>query len=220
MSNVLPYNRSKTRSRFKEFVRDCPVLIAFIIFLAALSLGNLLNMEFAVLSVLAIVSGFALPLVYGSRFGLAPHETVIISIVILTFLSYSALCLLFFFTRNLTVTSHMKKLKKMSVYRVLTSGAGRFGTYGVLVLSAFLVGWWVAVGLAFILQLEVPYAISAIFVGLAAGGLLALLLYTGIGGIVGNPLISAVLFLVVGLMIGAITSLVLHRLRKRKTVKR
>ena len=114
----------------------------------------------------------------------------------------------------------MKKLKKMSVYRVLTSGAGRFGTYGVLVLSAFLVGWWVAVGLAFILQLEVPYAISAIFVGLVAGGLLALLLYIGIGGIVGNPLISTVLFLGVGLMIGAITSLALRRLRKRKTVKR
>ena len=220
MSHVLPDNRTKMRSPFKEFVRDYPVLIALIIFLAALSFGHLLNRGFAVLSVLAIVGGFALPLVYGSRFGLAPHETVIFSLVILTFLSYGALCLLFFFARNLTVRSSMKKVKKMSVYRVLTSGAGRFGAYIVLVLSAFLVGWWVAVGLAFILQLEVPYAISAIFVGLAAGGFLALLLYIGIGGIVGNPLISAVLFLGVGLMIGAITNLVLHRLRKRKTVKR
>jgi hypothetical protein len=34
----------------------------------------------------------------------------------------------------------MKKLKKTLVYRMLTSGAGRFGTYGVLALSTFLVG--------------------------------------------------------------------------------
>jgi hypothetical protein len=208
------------RSRFKEFGRECPVLIALIIFLVALAFGQVLKMGFVVLSVLAIVSGFALPLVYGSRLGLAPHEVVILSLVILTFLSYGALCLLFFFARKLIVRSYMKKLKKTSVYRMLTSGAGRFGTYGVLALSTFLVGWWAAVGIAFILQLETPYAISAIFVGLVAGGLLAWLLYMGIGGIVGNPLISAVLFLGVGFAIGAITSLVLDRMRKRKIVKR
>lgn len=190
------------RSRVKEFGRECPVLIELIIFLVALAFGQVLKMGFAVLSVLAIVSGFALPLVYGSRLGLAPHEAVILSVVILTFLSYGALCLLFFFARKLIVRSYMKKLKKTSVYRMLTSGAGRFGTYGVLALSTFLVGWWAAVGIAFILQLETPYAISAIFVGLVAGGLLAWLLCMGIGGIVGNPLISAVLFLGVGFAIG------------------
>jgi hypothetical protein len=208
------------RSRVKEFGRECPVLIELIIFLVALAFGQVLKMGFAVLSVLAIVSGFALPLVYGSRLGLAPHEAVILSLVILTFLSYGALCLLFFFARKLIVRSYMKELKKTSVYRMLTSGAGRFGTYGVLALSTFLVGWWAAVGIAFILQLETPYAISAIFVGLVAGGLLAWLLCMGIVGIVGNPLISAVLFLGVGFAIGAITSLVLDRMRKRKIVKR
>ncbi|MCX6659456.1 MAG: hypothetical protein NTX81_03620, partial [Candidatus Bathyarchaeota archaeon] len=214
--HVLTDTRAKMRSRVKEFGRECPVLIALIIFLVALAFGQVLKMGFAVLSVLAIVSGFALPLVYGSRLGLAPHEAVILSLVILTFLSYGALCLLFFFARKLIVRSYMKKLKKTSVYRMLTSGAGRFGTYGVLALSTFLVGWWAAVGIAFVLQLETPYAISAIFVGLVAGGLLTWLLYMGIGGIVGNPFISAVLFLGVGLAIGAITSLVLDRMRKRK----
>jgi hypothetical protein len=77
--------RAKMRSRVKEFGRECPVLIALIIFLVALAFGQVLKMGFAVLSVLAIVSGFALPLVYGSRLGLAPHEAVILSLVILTF---------------------------------------------------------------------------------------------------------------------------------------
>jgi hypothetical protein len=110
----------------------------------------------------------------------------------------------------------MLKNSFRSVYRFLNIHAGRFGIFGILALSTFLVGWWLAVILAFVADLEIPYAVSAIFVGLVGGGLLAWGLYYGIETVIHNTLILAAIFIGLGLVTGTITNAMIGRMRRRR----
>jgi len=202
----------------KDFVLRCPILMGMLVFLLILAVGGVLRMSFAVFTILAIAGGFALPVIYGGGIGLSPLESIVLCLAIFLFLSYGSLCILTSFEDYARAKRYLKMLKNSfrPVYRFLNIHAGRFGIFGILALSTFLVGWWLAVILAFVADLEIPYAVSAIFVGLVGGGLLAWGLYYGIETVIHNTLILAAIFIGLGLVTGTITNAMIGRMRRRR----
>ncbi len=142
----------------KELLLECPMLAAILMFLSALAVGRYLRMGFAIFILLAIVGGFALPMIYGVRLGFAPHESIVLCLGVFTFLSYASLCLLHHLESYTSARSYLKTLRRhfRPVYRLLEGYAGRSGVLGILALSTFLAGWWLAVLLAFIAEIEMP----------------------------------------------------------------
>lgn len=205
----------------KDFLRKCPMLVITLVFLFALAVGGFLGMSFAIFTLLAIVGGFALPIVYGVRIGLAPHESVILCLAIFAFLSYASLCVLYHLESYVSARNYLKALKGRfkPVYRFLKVYAGRSGILGILVLSTFLAGWWLAVMLAFITELEILHAMSGILVGLVTGGLLAWGLYYGIERVVASPLLLASIFIAIGLAIGTVMQIFAAGMRKRRKIR-
>jgi hypothetical protein len=152
----------------RDLFRKCSTLAIMLIFLAVLAFGGALGTGLAIFAILVLVGGFALPVMYGVRIGLAPHESIIMCLGIFTFISYSSLSILVSLEKYASTERYIRILKKRfrPIYRFLTARAGRLGTFGILTLTTFLVGWWLAVILAFIAALEIPYAMTGIFVGL------------------------------------------------------
>ncbi|MBS7623598.1 hypothetical protein KEJ39_08005 [Candidatus Bathyarchaeota archaeon] len=124
----------------KDLLRECPMLAAILIFLSALAVGGFLRMGFAIFVLLAIVGGFALPVIYGVRLGLAPHESILLCLAVFTFLSYASLCILYHLESYTSARGYLKTLRRHSrpVYRLLKGYAGRSGVLGILSLSTFL----------------------------------------------------------------------------------
>lgn len=75
-------------------------------------------------------------------------------------------------------------------------------------------GWWVAVGLAFIADLKIQHAIIGIFLGLTGSGIIALILYEEIQKVVSNPLALAAVFIGISLIVGTIMHSIIYRMRK------
>ncbi|MEM4250498.1 MAG: hypothetical protein QW828_01485 [Candidatus Bathyarchaeia archaeon] len=163
----------------KDFLRECPVLAATLVFLSVLAAGGLLGMGFAIFILLAIVGGFALPVIYGVRLGLAPHESIVLCLAVFIFLSYASLCILYYLESYASARRYLKTLRShfRPLYRLLKGYAGRSGVLGILALSTFLAGWWLAVVLAFMAEVEISQAMIGILIGLVSGGLLAWGLY-------------------------------------------
>lgn len=217
----LTAGQSKEILHIKDFLRKCPMLTVMLVFLLALTVGGFLGMSFAIFTFLAIVGGFALSIIYGVRIGLAPHESIILCLAIFTFLSYASLCILYDLEGYVSAKGYLKALKSRfkPVYRFLKVYAGRSGILGILALSTFLVGWWLAVMLAFITELEILHAMSGIFVGLVAGGLLAWVLYYGIERVVASPLLLASVFIGIGLAVGTVMQILVARMRMRRRTR-
>jgi hypothetical protein len=216
------YTQPEEKIYLRDLFRKCPILVIILFFLAALTFGGALGTGLAVFTILALVGGFTLPMMYGVRIGLAPHESVILCLGIFTFISYSSLSILVSLEKYSSAERYLRILKKRfrPVYRFLTVRAGRLGTFGILTLTTFLVGWWLAVILAFIAVLEIPYAMTGIFVGLAGGGLLAWGLYFGIGRVFSNPLVLGGILVGIGLATGTISQVIIARMRRRRKVSK
>ena len=217
----LTAGQSEETLLFKDLLRKCPMLAVILVFVFALAVGGLLRMSFAMFTFLAIIGGFALPIIYGARIGLAPQESIILCLAIFTFLSYASLCILCHLERYASAKRYLKALKSSfrPVYRFLKVYAGRIGILGILALSTFLAGWWLAVMIAFITELEILHAMSGIFVGLVAGGLLAWGLYYGIERAVTSPLLLASIFIGIGLAVGTVMQILVARMRMRRRIR-
>jgi len=214
-------DRSRDRNEIlglRDFLWKCPILTVTLIFLTVLAVGGALRMSFAIFTVLAIIGGFALPIIYGVRVGIDPHESVILCLGIFTFLSYASLCILRHMENHVRARVHIRRLKNRfrPAYRFFTVHAGRLGTFWILALATFVAGWWLAVILAFIAELEIPYTMGGIFVGLVGGGLLALGLYFGAESITDKPFILAAIFIGIGLATGVILQICYSRMKKRR----
>lgn len=217
----LTAGQSEEILRVRDFLRKCPMFAVVLVFLFALAVGGLLRMSFAIFTLLAIIGGFALPIIYGVRIGLSPHESIILCLAIFTFLSYASLCILYHLESHASAKSYLKALKSRfkPVYRFLKVYAGRSGILGILALSTFLAGWWLAVMIAFITELEILHAMIGIFVGLVAGGLLAWGLYYGIERAVTSPLLLASIFIGIGLAVGTVMQIQVARMRMRRRIR-
>jgi hypothetical protein len=178
-------------------------------------------MGFAIFVLLAIVGGFALPVIYGVRLGLAPHESIVLCLAVFTFLSYATICLLYHLESYASARRYLKTLRRhfRPVYRLLKGYAGRSGVLGILALSTFLAGWWLAVLLAFIAEIEIPQAMIGILAGLVSGGLLAWGLYLGIVRVVSSPILLAIAFISIGLGIGVAMQILVAKKRMNKRVR-
>jgi len=205
----------------KNLLRKCPMLTITLAFLSILAVGGVLETGFAIFAILAIIGGYALPIIYGVRLGLAPHEAVALCLGIFMYLSYSLLCILRELEDHVRAKAYIKSLKKhfKPAYKFFTVHAGKFGTFGILVTATFVAGWWLAVILAFIAELEMSYTMGGIFVGLVCGGLLALGLYFGAESIIDNPLALAAIFTGIGLAMGTIIHILTSRMRKRRKTR-
>ena len=91
----------------------------------------------------------------------------------------------------------------------LTSDVKKLGVIGMIVLSAMLLGWWVAVILSYFLQLELRITMKSIFLGLSLGALLYGLIYSGLTLAVSNPIILPIVFLGIALLISQISKKIL-----------
>ncbi len=206
----------------RDLFRKCPTLVIMLAFLAILAFGGALGKGLAIFAILALVGGFALPVTYGVRIGLAPYESIILCLGIFTFISYSSLSILVSLDKYASAERYLRILKKRfrPIYRFLTARAGRLGTFGILALTTFLVGWWLAVILTFLAVLEIPYAMTGIFVGLVGGGLLAWGLYFGIERVFSNPLVIGGILVGIGLATGTISQVIITRMRKRRKISK
>jgi uncharacterized membrane protein len=89
--------------------------------------------------------------------------------------------------------------------------SGRLGVQGALAVCTFLIGWWIATVLAYLMDLDMRTAMISIFSGLLAGGLLSLAIYEGFVRLIPDPAIVVFAFLV----LFVVTGFVVGRLFKR-----
>jgi hypothetical protein len=87
-----------------------------------------------------------------------------------------------------------RKYGSTSTY--LTRHAGAFGVIGVIALSTFLIGWWVTVIVAYLLDVKVSTAMKGAGVGLLTGAFVFWASYEGLMQWVPNPMIVTAITLV------------------------
>jgi hypothetical protein len=214
--NQHPSRNSEDIIHLKDFFLKCPFVTIMLVFLTILTIGGVLKTSFIIFTILAIVQGFNLSIIYGAEIGLAPYQSVIFCLGIYTYLSYSTLCILETFEHYVKAKPYIKKIKTRftPVYYFLTHNLGRFGFFIILIPFTFFMGWWVAVALAFIADLKIHHAIVGIFLGLTGSGIIALILYAEIQKVVSNPFALAAVFIGISLILGTIMHSMISRIGK------
>jgi hypothetical protein len=105
--------------------------------------------------------------------------------------------------KNPRSAQHLAKLKKRyeTGARYVAAHAGGIGLTGVLALCTFLVGWWVAIGISYVLNVGVKTTMKATTIGLLIGAGVSQASYEGLMKWLPNPLIVTAIILTIVVII-------------------
>jgi hypothetical protein len=216
-AKLLRLSLSDTFSGEIEAVRGLlashPFLSVSFAFVIGLVFGGLLQARVSRFTLLSLLGGFPLAIVYGQSQGLPTLLSIGIVIMIDSFVSYSLLKLLRILDEYPRFHPYLNKVKVRyadSSKRFMTY-SGRLGVQGALAVCTFLIGWWITTVIAYILDLDTNTAMVSIFSGLLAVGLLSLAIFEGFVRLIPDPVIVVLIFLFVFI----ITGLVMGRIFKR-----
>ena len=194
----------------RKFFDTYPLLGVGIIFLSGVIVGGLLSAWPSQFVILALLGGYGLAIAQGSTIGLPSYLSAALVVPILAFATYASLRVLRSIEQYSRTAPHLARLKSKyyPLSNYLLVHAGPVGITGVLAFSTFLIGWWVTVMIAFLLNVKVASAMKGAGVGLAVGALVFWASYQGLSRLVPNPIAIAAITLILFFAMGR---LMLHK---------
>ncbi len=214
---MLKRSLSKTFSGEIEAVRGLlvkhPFLSVGFAFVVGIVFGGFLQARVSRFAILSLLGGFPLAIVYGLSQGVPTELSVGLVIALDSFVSYSLLAIMRVLGEYPRIQPYLSRLKVRYAdsSHLFMTYSGRLGVQGALAVCTFLIGWWIATVIAYLLDLDTRTAMVSIFSGLLAGGLLSWAIYEGFVRLIPDPAIVVFIFLVLFIAAG----FVVGRLSKR-----
>jgi MFS family permease len=183
----------------RRFLDLYPLLTMGIMLLIGVILGGILSAWPSQFVVLALLGGFGLAIAHGSIIGLPSYLSVALVVPILAFATYASLRVLRSVEQYSRTAPHLMRLKRkyLPVSNYLLAHAGAIGITGVLAFSTFLIGWWVTVMIAYLLEVNVSTTMKGTGVGLVLGAFIFWASYQGLLRWIPNPIIITAITLIV-----------------------
>jgi hypothetical protein len=190
----------------RRFLDAYPLLTIGIVFLIGVIVGGLLKAWPSQFVLLSLLGGYGLAIVHGSSIGLPGYVSVALVAPILAFATYASLRVLRSVEQYPRTAVHLMRLKRkyLPISNYLLAHAGIVGITGVLAFSTFLLGWWVTVMIAYLLNVKVSSTMKGTGVGLVVGAFVSWVSYQGLLGWMPNPIVIIAITLIVSSAIGRI----------------
>ena len=187
-------------------------------FIIGLIFGGILQARASQFTILSLLGGFPLAIVYGHSQGIPAVLSMFSVIAIDGFVSYALLKLMRILDESPRIQPYLDKIKVRygDSSRLFMTQSGSLGVQGALAVCTFLIGWWIAVIIAYLMDLDTKPAMIGIFTGLLAGGLLSWSIYEGFVRLIPDPAIVVLLFLVAFLLAGFVFSRFYRRIGKER----
>jgi len=194
----------------RRFLDAYPLLSIGIVFLIGVIVGGLLSAWPSQFVLLSLLGGFGLAIAHGATVGLPSYVSVALVVPILSFATYGSLSVLRSVEQYSRAAPHLMRLKRkyLPISDYLLAHAGFIGITGILAFSTFLIGWWVAVMIAYLLNVNVSSTMKGTGVGLVVGAFVFWGSYQGLLRWIPNPIIITALTLILFFAVGR---LVLHK---------
>jgi len=191
-----------------------PFLSVSFAFVAGVFFGGLLQARVSQFAVLALLGGFPLAIVYGHSQGVPTIFSIGFVIALDSFVSYSLLKLMKALSEYPRIEPYLSRIRVRysDSSRLFTTYSGRLGAEGALAVCTFLIGWWIATVIAYLMDLDTRTAMFSIFSGLMAGGLLSWALYEGFVRLIPDPATVIVIFLVIFIVAGFVVGRLFRRI--------
>src|SRR5208337_664986 len=173
----------------RRFLDSYPLLTIGMTFLIGTIVGGLLSAWPSQFVILALLGGFGFAIALGTRLGLPSYVSIGLVVPILAFTTYAGLRILHSIDQYERVAPHLARIRKKysPITSYLVTHAGAFGIIGVIAVSTFLIGWWVTIVIAYILDVKVPTAMIGTGVGLLVGAFVFWTSYEGLARWIPNP---------------------------------
>ena len=187
-------------------------------FIVGLVFGGILQARVSQFTILSLLGGFPLAIVYGHSQGIPTLLSMFSVIAIDGFVSYALLKLMRILDESPRIQPYLDKIKVRygGSSRLFMTYSGRLGVQGALAVCTFLIGWWIAVIIAYLMDLDTKTAMVGIFIGLLAGGLLSWSIYEGFVRLIPDPAIVVLIFLIAFLLAGFVVGRFFRRIGKER----
>jgi hypothetical protein len=197
----------------KAFINEYPFLSLSLPFFLGLILGGILKATVSQFVIITLIGGFPIAGVYGLSIGLPVYVSNLLAIPVLLFASYAAVRILWVIDKYPRATQYLAKLKKRyeAGATYLAVHAGRIGLAGALALCTFLVGWWVAIIISYVLNVDVKTTMKAVIIGLLIGAGFSQISYEGLVKWLPDPLIVTAILLAIFVLIARIIGILAKR---------
>jgi len=194
----------------RRFLDAYPLLSIGIVFLIGVIVGGLLRAWPSQFVILSLLGGFGLAIAQGATIGLPGYVSAALVVPILAFATYASLNVLRSIDQYSRAAPYLVRLKRkyLPISNYLLAHAGVIGITGVLAFSTFLIGWWVTVMIACLLNVKVSSTMEGTGVGLLVGAFVFWASYQGLLRWIPNPIIITAITLVVFFALGR---LMLHK---------
>ena len=188
----------------RRFLDAYPLLTIGIVFLLGVIVGGLLKAWPSQFVLLSLLGGFGLAIANGSAIGLPGYVSVALVVGILAFATYASLRVLRSVEQYSRAAQHLVRLKRkyLPISNYLLAHAGVVGITGILAFSTFLLGWWVTVMIAYLLNVKVSSTMKGTGVGLVVGAFVSWVSYQGLLGWIPNPIVIIAITLIISSAIG------------------
>ncbi len=166
----------------RAFFQRMTFLSIALAFLLGLIIGGIISSPPSVFIIGTLVLGFPAAIAYGVALRLSPVVSALLAVAVNCFVAYAALRCIRAIETDSRVSPYVDNIRKRydSVSRSLMSHAGTVGVGGSLAIFSFLIGWWVAVLVAYILDVRESTAMKGVFVGNLAGAAVSLAIFQGL----------------------------------------
>ena len=186
----------------RRFLDAHPLLSIGIVFLIGVIFGGLLRAWPSQFVLLSLLGGFGLAIAHGATIGLPAYVSVALVVPILAFATYATLSVLRSveqYSRAAPYLTHLKR-KYLPISSYLLARAGPIGITDVLAFSTFLIGWWVTVMMAYLLNARVSSTMKGTGVGLGVGAFVFWASYQGLLRWIPNPItaLTLIVFFAIG----------------------
>ncbi|WP_455368374.1 hypothetical protein [[Eubacterium] cellulosolvens] len=202
----------------KSLIARHPFFSLGLAFIIGLVFGGILQARVSQFTILSLLGGFPLAIVYGHSQGIPTVFSMSSVIAIDGFVSYALLKLMHILDESPRIQPYLDKIKVRysDSSRFFMTYSGRLGVQGALAVCTFLIGWWIAVIIAYLMDLDTKTAMVSIFTGLLAGGLLSWSIYEGFVRLIPDPAIVVLIFLIAFLLVGFVFGRFFRRIGKER----
>jgi uncharacterized membrane protein len=203
----------------RRFLDSYPLLSLGIVFLIGIIVGGLLSAWPSQFVILALVGGFGFAIALGSTLGIPSYVSILLVIPILAFTTYAGLRILHSIEKYARLAPYLLSMRKRygptSLY--LVEHVGAFGVVGVIALSTFVIGWWVTIIVAYLLNARVPTAMKGTGLGLIIGAVFFWASFEGLTRWIPDPRIITAITLVLFIVLAKIIT---HNAEHRRDADR
>ena len=200
----------------RRFLDTYPLLTLGITFLIGTIVGGVLSAWPSQFVILAVLGGFGFANALGSTLGLPSYVSIGLVVPILAFTTYAGLRILHSIDQYDRVAPYLvgmrKKYGPISTY--IVAHAGAFGVIGIITVSTFLIGWWVTIIIAYLLDVKVSTAMKGTGIGLLIGAFVFWTSYEGLMHWLPNPLTITAITVVI---FSALARIITYKAQHRKT---